>query len=351
MTHFAGIDQLTARLAAVGTLFTHPFSRLGWAVLLIGWGIAAIVWLRRRSDTRPAGSEASLAAFLRYAFPARVYFSRSAAVDVQLMLFNVILGPARWLVFGVTVAASAKWIASLLATAFGPMQLAVPGTLGTMLLGLALFLAYDLGTYVTHRLSHEVPLLWAFHRVHHSAPTLNPVTLMRKHPCYDACGILIDCLIVAPLAGLVVYAWGQQVSLAALAASGSLFAIFAFAASSLRHTHIWLSFGPLFDRIFVSPAMHQIHHSRAERHIDRNYGEVLAIWDVMFRSFYREPERVTLEFGLSHESEQPHRGLLSALIEPFHYAARRMWRTLAKTSPAEIGPIDDAHSRQMAPLE
>jgi len=38
---------------------------------------------------------------------------------------------------------------------------------------------------------------------------------------------------------------------------------FAYAASTLRHTHIWLSFGPVLDRVLVSPALHQVHRSRA----------------------------------------------------------------------------------------
>ena len=38
-----------------------------------------------------------------------------------------------------------------------------------------MLLAYDFGTYLTHRLSHAVPFLWSF-QVHHSAETLNPLT-------------------------------------------------------------------------------------------------------------------------------------------------------------------------------
>ena len=45
-----------------------------------------------------------------------------------------------------------------------------------------LFLVDDLAKYCVHRLLHRFPLLWCFHKVHHTAETLTPLTVYRTHP-------------------------------------------------------------------------------------------------------------------------------------------------------------------------
>ncbi|PEQ14426.1 hypothetical protein B2G71_02200 [Novosphingobium sp. PC22D] len=340
-----GAQALTVVADTLLSLFNDSGSRIGFPVLLTGWLIAMAAWLvvRRRErslDDGTARTVSDLRAFLRHAFPASAYWSRSAAVDGQLALFNKLLLPARWLVFGITSSFAATQLARALVATFDRRPELLEGTWGTVMLGGLLLLAFDFSTYVTHRLSHEMPALWAFHRVHHSAEALNPLTLLRKHPVYDALSVAIDCAIVAPIQALIIWQFGAQVSMHALGVAATGFAMFAYAASSLRHTHLWLSFGPLAESVLVSPALHQIHHSRAERHHDRNYGEVFSIWDLAFGTLYRPQGREDLEFGLTHEAEQPHRSLVSALLEPFGYAARHLTgRKPVRAPEPEPGPM------------
>ena len=47
-----------------------------------------------------------------------------------------------------------------------------------------LFLAYELGYWLNHYVPHRVPFLWEFHKVHHSATVLTPLTNFRVHPVY-----------------------------------------------------------------------------------------------------------------------------------------------------------------------
>jgi sterol desaturase/sphingolipid hydroxylase (fatty acid hydroxylase superfamily) len=275
--------------------------------------------------------------FLRFLLPARVYRHRSFRVDIGIFLLTKLLSPARWLVLGLSVGAAAGAIAALLESLFGKtadMGGAMSG-FSLVLLALLLVLAFDFGTYVTHRLSHRVPLLWAFHRVHHSAQELNPLTVLRKHPVYDALAILVDVAVVAPVQGVILFLWGGTAAVPLVVAVNLLFGLFGFAGSSLRHSHIWLSFGRA-DRLLVSPAMHQIHHSCAEHHWDRNYGEVFAIWDWMFGSLYLPGERETLTFGLAGEDD-PHPDVARAFMEPFVYAARRLRRARPPRSQPGIG--------------
>ena len=52
--------------------------------------------------------------------------------------------------------------------------------------------------------------------------------------------------------------------------------------ANLRHSHVWITYGRIMERLLISPAQHQIHHSKNKVHFDRNFGVVLAIWDGMF---------------------------------------------------------------------
>ncbi len=322
-------DYLARGMALLAFDLASPWSRSGLIAIVLGWAIGALAFRHY------FGREGfSLGAYLRHAFPRRVYWSRSFAVDLQVFLFGRLIAPMRWIALVLSVTATAALLAEGLAGLFGPARTTPLGPIETALFALLLLLALDFGTYVAHRLSHQVPVLWAFHRVHHSAEELNPLTLERKHPVYSLLSLIIDCIIVAPLQAAILYLFGSSASLAVLAGANLGFVAFAYCAASLRHTHIWLSYGPTLDRILVSPALHQIHHSKAPRHFDRNYGEVLAIWDWMFGSLYLPREREELEFGLGDEDEQPHPNLGAALLEPFVYA----WRSVR---PSKRAPLQE----------
>ena len=312
-------DKGTWLLDRIGGHFLEPSARIGLLAIAVSFVIGAFAY--RYYYGR---DNFSVRAYLRHAFPRRVYWSRTFAVDVQIMVLDRLFLPMVWFARVLSTIAVAGMLAAGLTAMLGPMPVREGSALTYLVLATLLLLAMDFGTYVTHRLSHQVPLLWAFHRVHHSAEELNPLTLMRKHPVYNVLGVLVDCITVAPLQGVIVYLFGVPGELQLLAMANMGFIAFSFLASNLRHTHIWLSYGPVLDKVLVSPALHQIHHSRAEKHFDTNYGEVLAIWDWLFRTHYQPREREDLEFGIGDEAVQPHPTLAAAMLEPFVYA----WRTI-----------------------
>ena len=315
-----------ALVSSVFEPFTSPMSRTSIVVMLAGWLVGGLAY--RFYEAK--GRSFSLRDYVRFSLPAEIYKSRSFAVDVPLLFFNHILGPARWIVGALSATVVAQAIAAALGQLFGQRSGVDASLFSTVVLVVLMVLAYDFGTYLTHRLSHALPVLWSFHRVHHSAETLNPLTLLRKHPVYDAVSVLIDCIAVAPFQALILYFWDGETSASVLLYTNVGFGIFAYAASSLRHSHIWLSFGPLLNRVFVSPALHQIHHSKAERHWDRNFGEVFAIWDWALGTLYLPKGQEKLTFGLAGEDRQPHGNLAQALLEPFAYA----WRTIRRDRPS-----------------
>lgn len=76
------------------------------------------------------------------------------------------------------------------------------------------------------------------------------------------------------------------------------------ALAALHHSHVWLSYGPVLEHVFISPAQHQVHHSIDPRHHNRNFGNSLALWDWLFGTLYVIREREEITFGLTGEAEK-----------------------------------------------
>jgi sterol desaturase/sphingolipid hydroxylase (fatty acid hydroxylase superfamily) len=152
--------------------------------------------------------------------------------------------------------------------------------------GLALWLLAGLGFdfcyYWSHRFGHEISVLWAQHAVHHQSEDYNLSTALRQ----TSSGFLLTWIFYAPLFLLgmpfEVYITVNAVSL-----------IYQF----WVHTqHI----GKLgwFDRVFVSPSNHRVHHAQNENYIDKNYGGTLILWDRLFGTFQEELDEEPVIFGV-----------------------------------------------------
>jgi sterol desaturase/sphingolipid hydroxylase (fatty acid hydroxylase superfamily) len=156
--------------------------------------------------------------------------------------------------------------------------------------------------------------LWAFHKVHHSASVLTPFTANRHHP--------VDYLIHSGFAfmmgsiAMVLFSRYHGVKIDSITLfNTSAIHFFYYMSANFRHSHIWLSFGVL-NKVLVSPAMHQIHHSIAPRHHHRNFGFVFSIWDWCFQTRYLPVRQESIVVGLS-DSERGYNGFLDALLRPF----------------------------------
>ena len=142
------------------------------------------------------------------------------------------------------------------------------------------FLAIDLVFYFYHRISHRVNFLWAVHMSHHSSEEMNFAVSFRqawfgpvsKIPFFMILPLIgFDPTIVA-VAGVVSTLWGI-----------------------VGHTQIIGKLGPL-ELIFNTPSHHRVHHGSNKQYIDKNYGNLLIIWDRIFGTF--EPEDEPVKFGL-----------------------------------------------------
>ena len=142
------------------------------------------------------------------------------------------------------------------------------------------FISIDLVFYIYHRMSHRIRFLWAIHLSHHSSEEMNFAVSFRqawfgpisKIPFFMVLPLLgFDPTIVA-VAGVISTLWGI-----------------------VGHTQLIGKLGPL-EWIFNTPSHHRVHHGSNKQYIDKNYGNLLIIWDRMFGTF--EPEEEAVKFGL-----------------------------------------------------
>ncbi len=166
------------------------------------------------------------------------------------------------------------------------------------------FLAFDLWMYIWHRANHAMPLLWRFHRMHHSETRIDATTGVRFH-AGEVCLSALARLGVLPLLGMDLW---QVAAYEAVFLPVVLF----------HHSNVavprWLDHGLL--AVIVTPAMHRVHHSRLSRETDSNYGSVLPYWDMLFRSFHLREDARTIKPGLDGFDDERWHTLRGMLLTP-----------------------------------
>ncbi len=196
-------------------------------------------------------------------------------------------------------AGAALWVGLSLHEWLGPA--ATPGwSRGTVAVvySVTLFIGWDASRFALHWAMHRVRWLWAFHQVHHSARVLTPLTLYRTHPVetllYDLRGLLTTALIT----GVFLYAFAGTAQVIELLGINVLGFVFNLAGSNLRHSHVWMRFGPV-ERWLLSPAQHQMHHARDRRLEGSNLGTWIALWDRLAGTWRPAPSQAPGEYGLA----------------------------------------------------
>jgi sterol desaturase/sphingolipid hydroxylase (fatty acid hydroxylase superfamily) len=286
------------------------FSSLGAALI-----VATVFYAWKRIKR---GRKLRFKTIWRALFPRRIVHNPSSYADLGYMFFNVFVFG---IVFGwaiLTYQTLTNGIIATLVNMFGqPAPSALPPLVANGIVTLILFLAYEFGYWFNHWLSHRVPVLWEFHKVHHSAEVLTPLTYFRVHPIYAWVFANILALSASVANGFANYFFGRTAYQYALADTNIILVFFIHGYVHLQHSHVWISFTGLLGRVLVSPAHHQIHHSKNPKHFNCNYGSCLALWDWMFGTLYvpsKEPEK--LAFGVEPDRFPAHT-ITGELIAPF----------------------------------
>ena len=176
----------------------------------------------------------------------------------------------------------------------------------------AAFLVLDCAIWAQHVATHKVPVLWAFHKIHHADRDLDASSGLRFHPVeiLFSMGVKIGLVLaIGPAAGVVV-----------------LFELVLNAAAIFNHANLRL---PLpVDRalrtVIVTPDFHRPHHSTIRSETDSNYGFFLSVWDRLFRTYTKEPQggHDDMTLGLDEYQTQAPASLFWCLIEPFRFARK-----------------------------
>jgi sterol desaturase/sphingolipid hydroxylase (fatty acid hydroxylase superfamily) len=180
---------------------------------------------------------------------------------------------------------------------------------------LAVFVAYDFGRYVGHWVQHKNAVLWEFHKVHHSAEVLTPLTSFRLHPVDLLLMSVVPGFFTGIVGGLAIITTGGAVTPWQVLGMHGGIAVYHLI-SNLRHSHIWISYGPVWSQYFVSPAQHQIHHSADEKHFHTNIGWAFAIWDRLFGTLYVPENKENITYGLGDGTDADYHGVIRMYFLP-----------------------------------
>ena len=225
------------------------------------------------------------------------YLVNGAALKVGLVVSVVVVGSA------------------LRAFVPAPLRLGVAAS-PTWVQIVAGFAITTVGGYAGHRAAHEVPLLWRFHRVHHSIRDLDWLAANHLHPLDETFG--------RSAAVLPLYALGfGRVSLGAFVILITVQAIFI-------HANVRMNFGPV-RWLIATPQFHHWHHAREPRAYNTNYAGEFPILDALFGTLYLPADRWPAQYGID-ESEPA--GYLRQLAWPLHT------RCAADSNPARTKSVE-----------
>lgn len=169
------------------------------------------------------------------------------------------------------------------------------------------FILLDLSIYFQHIIFHVIPVLWRFHRVHHSDLDCDVSTGIRFHPVEILISILLKIVVITMLGAPVM--------------AVILFEIVLNLMSMFTHSNIYLnrSIERVLRWFIVTPDMHRVHHSSRENETNSNFCFHLSIWDRFFGTYIENPVagHKNMEIGLDQFREPYWQGFKGLMYMPF----------------------------------
>lgn len=311
------MDTALSIFAKAISPFFYPIlsdQRIYWLYLLSAGIIAAGAYLYGRNRVEPAGWRG----FMGFLLPRDVFLHRSAIVDYKYFVINA-LGLAL-IISPILLGAPA--VADLTRSVLAPLAGAegrglIPGAGDHLGYTLVMIIAMDGAVFFAHYLQHKVPALWEFHKVHHSAEVLTPITVYRMHPVDDILTGFVSALILGVIDGIFRTIYAASPTTVLLFNLNLFLFLFYLAGYNLRHSHVWVSYPQAVSHFLISPAQHQIHHSSDPKHFDKNLGFIFAIWDSFAGTLYVPKSRETLTFGLDGDEHQAFDSVWQLYARPF----------------------------------
>ncbi len=175
------------------------------------------------------------------------------------------------------------------------------GIAGSIMAFTIVLLTTDLLEYLWHRAQHSFGPLWRMHELHHSAEHFD-VTLSYFHFWLEP---VLKVGFLYPLIGIIFRVPTQVASLV-----GMVFMV----NHHFAHLNARIHFGR-FSYFLSSPHYHRSHHSRQEAHFNKNFCDLLPLWDLLFGTFHRVPAEQFVDVGI--DSDDTPRTVAAALTWPW----------------------------------
>ena len=305
------MEILTEYISNIGNQFIDPKKRIFIAYIAISIAIA-FVWFILNKKYSFAGA-------LKKIFDKKIFFSKSAKSDYKVFLINqlIMITVSPFLITQLTIATALyfyfhtiDWLSVGMFNSTLPIIVIISFTTFQ-------FLIDDFSKYIIHRFMHKWPILWSLHKVHHSATVLTPMTVFRTHPLEGIIFSLRSSVTQAISISSFIFLFGNTVSLYTVLGVNIFVFLFNILGSNLRHSHVGIRYWKWVEYIFISPAQHQLHHSIAREHHDKNFGAALAVWDWVFGSLHHSVEFDTLELGIEKNQKDESHDLKYLYINPF----------------------------------
>ena len=268
-------------------------------------------------------------------FNKNLWLNNSTLQDYKLYFLNFLIVPPiyAWLSFNESsvVLALNLFFSSYLSNTNSPVFSNADTWYFRVAYTVCIFVAYDLGRFVSHWFLHHSPPLWELHKVHHSASALTPMTAWRVHPFEP---IFIN-LVSIISTGFVVWVFhhlvGTSITVYQFLGMHVFLALVNFV-DNLRHSPVWISYGGLLNRWLISPAHHQLHHSLEDRHMGCNLGATFAIWDRYAGTLIcPQQTKESFRIGLPQIDTVEHTSLRSIYLYPLTSAYRALAPTRASS--------------------
>ncbi len=132
------------------------------------------------------------------------------------------------------------------------------------------FVLFDFAVYVWHYLGHKNEFLWRFHKIHHSDKSFHVTTGLRFHVFDQLLEVIFKCLCTIAI--------GVDAKVVVVCEVARMFFVLFHHANIAFPGEKWLSY------VVITPFLHRVHHSTRRSEHDSNYGIVLAVWDLIFKT-------------------------------------------------------------------
>tara|TARA_B100001029_G_scaffold5654_1_gene4071 strand:+ start:82 stop:1092 length:1011 start_codon:yes stop_codon:yes gene_type:complete len=265
-------------------------------------------------------------------FDKKIFFSKSAKSDYKIFLINqlIMMIVSPFLITQLTIATALYFYFHTIDWLSAGMFVGIAKIYIILSFTIFQFTIDDFSKYIVHRFMHKWPVLWALHKVHHSATVLTPMTVFRTHPLEGIIFSLRSAITQAIGISLFFYLFGNLVSLYTIVGVNVFVFVFNILGSNLRHSHIGIRYWKWLEYIFISPAQHQLHHSVAFEHHDKNFGAALAVWDWLFGSLHHSVEFETLHLGIKKDQKETTHNLRNLYFDPINEIKKHIFNKIKK---------------------